>query len=374
MKSNESFTQEMNRLEVIEIKLMDRSQDEHFNVELNIGSGFFSKLPQLRILRIKAQGKITFTKDAFHSINTIQTLDFTRARQLSLTSFIASLDGLKRNPIRSLILKNVQSMAYPFSYAYISDVDLSEIICPLVPLNHLDLSYNDIVSIKMSSIQGCYVYKLDILDLRYNLITAYSTETAIIENFQFYNILLSAVKVLYFDHMWSDHDADNNLWQDKESVEENTENQPKNGNHSRQEAQNNAGLSLLIEYMQNWLDEMKEYCPSMNPDHFCLMAGFQHVKYDPCSLIMCIFPNVSRTCHRHSASAGFGEVVSQVLREQCNLRHCVGNTLLPLFSATELYMQHRSGRHMQFSGYALLDPSINATTICFVQKNNAKSF
>ena len=377
IKSNELFTQEMSHLEVIEIKLVDRLQDEHFTIKLNIGDTFFRNLPQLRVFRVNTQGEITFTTDAFQSINTTQTLDFTRARQLSLISFIGSLNGLKRNPLRTLILKNVQSVTSYLSSAYIAAVDLSKIICPLVSIKQLDLSFNDIVYLKMSSIPDCYVYMLDILDLRYNLISVYSTENSIIEYFQFYNILFSAVKVLYVDHMWNDHDVDYNLWQDNELLEEDIENQLQNPKHSAKKAQNSAGVFLLIGYVQDWLDEMKEYCPSMNPDldFPCLLNGLQHVDDDLCSLIKCIFPNIGQTCHQHVTSpklSYFGNVLSQVLHDQCNLRHCVGNTLFPVFSATELYWHHISGRHIQLSGYALLDPTTNATTICFVQGNSVK--
>ena len=374
MDLSQPFYHEMNHLEVIEVKLVDRSQYEHFTVNLNIKERFFSKLPQLRVFQVKTNGIITFTSDAFYSINTIQTLDFTRTRNLNLSSFIESLDNLRQNPpIRSLILKNVQSLIHSLS-TYKSNVDLSQIVCPLVStLKHLDLSHNDVVFLTMSSIQGCYVYTLDTLDLRYNLITTYFTDTSIISDYPLYNMLLAGVKVLYYDHNWSDHDADNNLWQDNKLTEEDSEKQQENQKQDGQEATDNKGVSLLSGYIQDWLDEMKEYCPSMNPNLFCLWKGFQNVSDDPCSLITCIFPNVNRTCHQHSRNTNFGDVASQVLREQCNLRHCMGNTLLPLFAATEFYMHHISGRHSTFIGNSVMG-NTNATTLCFAKKNNGRVF
>ena len=372
--SNQPFPKEMNHLEVIEMKLADRSHYEHFTVELNITGGFFTNLPQLRVFQVQCQGRIIFTTNAFHSINTIQTLDFTRTRLLDLTSFIESLDGLRQSLIRSLILKNVQSLSNSGLSTYKSNVDLSQIICPLVAsMKHLDLSHNDIIYLTMSSMQDCYVYILDTLDLRYNLITAYFTDSTIVDAYPLYNVLLIGVKVLYFDHMWSDHEADNNLWQDNESIEEGNENQVENQKQDRQEGRDNAGLSSLRGYIEDWLDEMKKYCPSMNPDLFCLLAGFQHVNDDPCSLIACVFPNVSRTCREHSNGTQFGQMVVQVFQEQCSLNHCIGNMFLP-FAKTEIYVHHVSGRHSSFGGYAPLDPTTDTTTLCFVPTNSVRIF
>ena len=388
MNLSKPFQQKMDHLEVIEIKLVDRSQYEHFTVKLDVDGVFFSNLPRLRVFRVKTKGRITFAARAFHSINTIQTLDFTRTRFLDLTTFIKSLDGLKQNPIRSLILKNMQSSIYSSHSTYKSDIDLSQIICPLVTsLKHLDFSHNDIMSLTMSKMGDCYAYVLDTLDLRYNLITAYNTDTNMISNYPMYNVLLIGVKVLHFDHIWSDNDADNNLWQDNKSIEEDNENMLENQNQDGQEPKGKAGvslitkymedkisLSLIKEYMEDWVDEMKEHCPTMNAWPYCqsclLLVGFENVLDDPCSLITCIFPNITQTCQR-ATYAHVLDIVSQVLREQCNLQHCFLNALHPLFSATEVYNHHISGRYSTFTGYSLIGPT-NATTLCFMENNNGR--
>ena len=259
MNLSEPFQQEMEDLEIIEIKLVGRSQYEHFTVKLDIDDRFFSKLPHLRVFRVKTKGWITFTTHANHSINTIETLDFTRTRHLNLTSFLGSLQGLKQNPIRSMILKHVQSLSYSSQLTYKSDIDLSQIICPLVTsLKHLDLSHNDIISLTMSSMPDCSVYYLDILDLRYNLITTYNSETSMISDYPMYNVLLIGVKVIYFDHNWNDNDADNNLWQD---------------NNNENKLDNEEPDANVIGYIEDWVDEMKKILP-FNDSRLLLPAGW----------------------------------------------------------------------------------------------------
>ena len=368
MESSQLFSHEMSHLEVIEIKIKDRLQYEHFIVKFQIGDKFFKGLSHLRELRVNTASRITPTKDAFQSVKTIHTLDFTRTTHLDLASFVHSIGSLKQNPIRSLMLKNVQSVSK--SVKYNSSVDLSTIVCPLTSLKHLDLSHNDIVFIKMSSVRECYAYMLDTLDLSYNLITTHFTDTNPVGGYPMYNVLLVGLKVVHWDHMWSDHDADKNLWQDSRREED--DNQDGNQTEEWQVAQK-TGLQLIVRCLEGWLNEMKEYCPSMNkkPNQLCLWDGFKKLTGDPCSLIECIFPSNNHNCQKHAAKSSIWELLSQTLKEQCSLGHCIGNTLLPLCSLTELYADHVSGRHGSL-GRFYWDNSDGPKQLCFVQTNNLK--
>ena len=108
----------------------------------------------------------------------------------------------------------------------------------------------------------------------------------------------------------------------------------------------------------------------MTLDYYCLLDGLANDHDDHCSLIKCFFPNVNRTC-QNSTYVDVVTIVSEVLREQCNLTQCFWNALVPLFSVTEVYDHHISGRHSNFVGYPMMPPT-NATTLCFMKNNKGR--
>ena len=128
----------------------------------------FTTLQAVRILSIRVdqdywQSATEENKDMYKHMEYLEVLDLTRAKKIGL-AVVSHMIGLEPK-IKTLILRNVQEMHYPSSYS--ACVDLTLFICG-GNVHYLDLSYNDISSLNVSS--WCWNSNLRYLDLRNNIL------------------------------------------------------------------------------------------------------------------------------------------------------------------------------------------------------------
>ena len=170
----------------------------------------FKTLKAVRILRIRADqdhflGATEDNKDMYKHMEYLEILDLTRAKRIGL-AVASHMIGLQPK-IKTLILRNVQEMHYPSSYAMC--VDLTRFICG-GHVHHLDLSYNDISSLNVSS--WCWNSNLRYLDLRNNILAGIVPSKG---TFYFLPLLSGLETVLlstedeYQKDLWNDDDINN---------------------------------------------------------------------------------------------------------------------------------------------------------------------
>ena len=267
----------MQNLTIINISLLDRTNYQKFAVKFHITKDFFTTVPQLQVFSVRTKGEITFSPDALQNTNHLRVLDFTRTKYLDLQSFYGSVEN-QNTSIETLILKNVQTLSPTGQFHYVASVDLSKIVCPLSKtLRKLDMSHNEIQSIVLSQTTGC-VYWFDELDLSYNLIINIREGT----DPTFYLALFSSllgVRVIHADHMWSEDDIDSDLWKDTDDYVEGAVEERSMPSFDAQKApipQNMITYLPFVPYVISWLDEMKQHCPALKKDLYCLITTATH--------------------------------------------------------------------------------------------------
>ena len=299
----------------------------------------FKSLKAVRILRIRVDQDYYYeeykeeeNKDMYKHMEYLEILDLTRAKRIGLV--VAShMIGLQPK-INTLILRNVQEMHYTYGIIYAMCVDLTRFICG-GNVHHLDLSYNDISSVNVSSF--CWNSKLRYLDLRSNILAGIVPRNGLFKSL----MSLSGLETLllsnedeYQKDLWND-DNINDLIVAYDGI--------KSEEHSLiTELSQEPSLDSLAGY-RFYLQDIVKHCGISS--YFHLAQRIVEYK-DLCSFFRCVSPQLDAyECLKHSRER-YPVKTSQNQNVPSDLpqRPCFGESKRPKYIFT-IFNQTRDSKH-----------------------------
>ena len=312
----------------------------------------FKTVKAVRILSIRAeqnyhQGATEENKDTYKHMEFLEVLDLTRAKRIGLA--VANHLIGSQPKIKTLILRNVQEMHYPFSYAMC--VDLTRFICG-GKVHHLDLSYNDISSVNVSSM--CLNSKLRYLDLRSNILASIVPRNGLFKfllSLSGLETMLLSTEDEYQKDLWND-DYINDLIVTHDDI--------KSNKYSLiTELSQEPPLDSLAGY-RFYLQDIVKHCGISSYFHLvqCIVES-----QDLCSFFGCVSPKLNASeCvkNRHDHIEFF-------TRNMCDYDHCLQNMQFPLPLNFRQLMVHNLGK---YSNLRNDDLSLHNQTLCIHPHNN----
>ena len=270
--------------------ITNRSTYGHFQLVLNGTSAALPLLGSLHILRLKVLQLPTKSVDMYSKLKHLEVLDLTRAKQLGLSNAKRIIG--QNTAIKTLILKHIQHIRW---LTYTPDLDIAHFICGTT-VRFLDLSYNDIAYIKLST-KNCSS-KLLHLNLDHNIIAAGKLDGSLA--LSIWTTFVS-VETVSGSSTWQIVSDDGNLWTD--------------GNHNieftqdlDEEDDETSPLSLLLQKsalpsltaydFQFWLEYIKMHCGNISYTDIA-----KCFRQDLCDFVQCLSPTLSiETCPKDDAS------------------------------------------------------------------------
>ena len=313
--------------------------------------------PKLEILQINVLVLFVNASRSTSLHQSLQVLDLTR----SMAGIVTTAQFCKALPaVQKLILRNIQALGQFWPVIYAQSVHLADFVC-IGNVRYLDLSYNDIVSVRFEKM--CWDIKLEVLILDHNMLASlYNTEERsivllvlqTIHQLKILNVNYCSSTTPYHEGLWDDDDNRTNI-----TELENNE----NIDHYLPVLNDvipHTPLSIFAGYGY-WLQDMMKHCGNIDYLQIAKCIECDEV----CAFFSCVAPDFDvKACQDDYYSDLAYEKFS---RQFCDYSECFFNVQLPLPRFLTKISMRDFGK---FRNGILFDRQSNESVLCFDPNNN----
>ena len=298
--------------------------------------------PNLEILQLNADtGGGEINEDTWRS-ESLQVLDFSRSK----VGIVNAKRLCKTLPVvQKLVLRNIQTIK---DYAaYIPSLNLTDFVC-IGNVRYLDLSYNDLTSIRIANM--CWNIKLQVINLDHNMLANIKTPDRRFSKVLSILQVIPRLKTLNINYCSSTTQYHKGLWDEDENRTDLTGLQNENENTGYCSESNlvdkiiHTPFSLFAGY-GNWLCNMMKHCGNIRYSNLA-KCTIKHGSADACQFLHCISPDFSiKACQEDKADRAY----EKFSRQFCDYPACLYNIQFPLPQSLTKISMRESGEYVDDS-------------------------